>query len=120
MQTQRTLDEFRNEPFTDYSKPENAEAMRAAIEKVRGELGREYPIVIDGAKITLESKFNSINPAKTSQVVGVFSEGDTNTELVEKAITAATKAFETWRNVPAAERADYLFKIADIMRERKH
>ena len=39
MQTQRTLDEFRNEPFTDYSTAENAEAMRAAIELVRGELG---------------------------------------------------------------------------------
>ena len=42
MQTQRVLDEFKNEPFTDYSKPENADAMRAALEKVRGELGREY------------------------------------------------------------------------------
>ncbi|MEP6789068.1 MAG: hypothetical protein ABJB40_11595, partial [Acidobacteriota bacterium] len=103
MQTQRTLDEFRNEPFTDYSKPENAEAMRAAIEKVRGELGREYPIVINGEKIVLESKFSSINPAKTSEVVGVFSEGDTNTDLVEKAITAATNAFKKWRNVPAVE-----------------
>src|SRR5437899_3132963 len=120
MQTQRTLDEFRNEPFTDYSKPENAEAMRSAIEKVKGDLGREYPIVIGGEKISLESKFISINPAKTSEIVGVFSEGDTNTDLVEKAIAAATKAFDTWRKVPAAERADYLFKIADIMRERKH
>ena len=120
MQTQRTLDEFRNEPFTDYSKPENAEAMRAAIEKVRGELGREYPIVIGGEKIALESKFHSINPAKKSEVVGVFSEGDTNTDLVEQAITAATKAFKTWRNVDPTERAEYLFKIADIMRQRKH
>lgn len=120
MQTQRTLDEFRNEPFTDFSTPENAEAMRAAIEKVRGELGREYPITIDGEKIALESKFNSINPADRSQVVGVFSEGDTDTDLVEQAIAAASNAFKTWRNVPAAERADYLFKIADIMRERKH
>jgi 1-pyrroline-5-carboxylate dehydrogenase len=120
MQTQRTLDEFRNEPFTDFSKAENADAMRAAIEKVRGELGREYPVVIGGEKISLESKFRSINPSKTSEVVGIFSEGDTNTDLVEKAITAATEAFKSWRNVPAAERADYLFKIADIMRKRKH
>ncbi len=120
MQTQRTLEGFRNEPFTDFSQPENAEAMRAAIEKVRSELGREYPIVIDGEKISLESKFSSINPAKKDQVVGVFSEGDTNTDLVEKAITAATIAFKNWRNVPASERADFLFKIADIMRERKH
>jgi 1-pyrroline-5-carboxylate dehydrogenase len=120
MQTQPSLDEFRNEPFTDFSQPENADAMRAAIEKVRGLLGREYPIVIDGEKITLDSKFNSINPASKSEIVGVFSEGDTDTSLVEKAITAATNAFRTWRNVDPTERAEYLFKIAALMRERKH
>ncbi len=120
MQTQRTLDEFRNEPFTDFSKAENADAFRAALEKVRGELGREYPIVIDGERIRLESKFNSYSPANKSEIVGVFSEGDSDTSLVEKAIDAATEAFETWRNVPFAERAEYLFKIASIMRERKH
>lgn len=120
MQTQRTLDEFRNEPFTDFSRPENAEAMRSAIEKVRGELGREYPIVIDGEKISLDAKFESINPGNKSEAVGRFSEGDTDLNLVERAIAAATEAFKSWRNVPAAERADYLFKIADIMRERKH
>ncbi len=120
MQTQRTFDEFKNEPFTDYSKPENAEAMQAAIAKVRGELGREYPIVINGEKIALEAKFSSTNPANKAEVVGVFSEGDTNTDLVEKAIAAATQAFKSWRNVPAATRAEYLFKIAGMLRERKH
>lgn len=120
MQTQRGPDEFRNEPFTDFSLAENADAMRAAIAKVRGELGREYPIIIDGEKIALDSKFTSINPANSSEVVGVFSEGDTNTDLVERAIIAASEAFKSWRKVPAAERADYLFKIADMMRERKH
>src|SRR5687768_14834793 len=120
MQTQRVLDEFRNEPFTDFSKPENAEAMRAAIEKVRSELGREYPSIINGENVTLESKFQSYNPANKTEVVGVFSEGDSDTSLVEKAITAATAAFKTWRNVPPAERAEYLFKIAEIMRQRKH
>jgi 1-pyrroline-5-carboxylate dehydrogenase len=121
MQTQRTLEEFRNEPFTDFSKQENADAMRAAIEKVRGELGREYPVVINGEKIQLESKFSSYNPAERSQVVGVFSEGDTDAQnLVNKAIDAAGEAFKTWKNVPAAERAEYLFKAAKIIRERKH
>ncbi len=120
MQTKLTLDDFRNEPFTDYSKPENAEAMKAAIEKVRGELGREYPIVIGGEDIALDSKFKSINPAKTSEVVGVFSEGDTDTTLVDRAIAAAGEAFESWKFVPPTERAEYLFKIAAIMRERKH
>ncbi len=120
MQTQQTLDEFRNEPFTDFSTTDNAESMLAAIEKVRGELGREYPVIINGENISLDAKFNSINPSKTTEVVGVFSEGDTDLDLVEQAITAATKAFQTWRNVDPAVRADYLFKIADIMRQRKH
>jgi len=104
----------------DYSNPENAAAMEAAIEKVRGELGREYPNIINGEKIALEKKFESINPADKKQVVGVFSEGDTDTSLVEKAILSATEAFKTWRNVPYEERAEYLFKIADVMRQRKH
>lgn len=120
MQTQRSLDEFRNEPFTDFSQPENAEAFKAALEKVRSEMGREHPITINGEKITLDSKFESRNPANTSEIVGVFSEGDTDTSLVEKAIDAATEAFATWKNVPHTERAEYLFRIAAIMRERKH
>jgi 1-pyrroline-5-carboxylate dehydrogenase len=120
MQTQRVLDEFRNEPFTDFSKPENADAMRTALEKVRGELGREYPSVVNGEKVTLEHKFQSYNPANKTEVVGIFSEGDSDTSLVEKAIEAATAAFKTWRNVPAVERAEYLFKVAEIMRQRKH
>jgi 1-pyrroline-5-carboxylate dehydrogenase len=120
MQAQRTLDEFRNEPFTDFTKPENIEAMEAALEKVRGELGREYPIIINGERISLDEKFESRNPANKEEVVGVFSEGDANTQLVERAISAATEAFRSWRNVSPAERADYLFRIADIMRQRKH
>jgi 1-pyrroline-5-carboxylate dehydrogenase len=120
MQTQKVLDEFRNEPFTDFSRPENAEAMRAAIEKVRSELGREYPVVINDEKITLDDKFQSYNPAKKSEVVGVFSEVDTDTSLVEKAIEAATEAFKVWKNIPAVDRAEYLFRAADLMRRRKY
>ena len=75
MQTQRGSDEFKNEPFSDFSNPEKAAAMQAAIEKVRGELGREYPCVIGGEKVTLNSKFQSINPANKSEVVGSFLRG---------------------------------------------
>jgi 1-pyrroline-5-carboxylate dehydrogenase len=121
MQTQRTLDEFRNEPFVDYSKPENAEAMKTALDKVKSEFEREYPIVINGEKINLNEKFSSFNPANKTQSVGTFSEGDADAQnLVNKAIDAASEAFKTWKKVPAAERAEYCFKAAKIIRERKH
>jgi 1-pyrroline-5-carboxylate dehydrogenase len=120
MQTQRVLEEFRNEPFTDFSRPENARAMLDALEIFRAELGREYPVVINGEKITLNEKFQSINPAKKTEVVGSFSEVDSGTSLVDKAIDAAWNAFRIWKDVSPAERAEYLFKTAEMMRRRKH
>ena len=121
MQTQRTTDEFRNEPFTDFSVPENAAAMEKAIEQVRSELGREYKNYVNGEWITLDSKFQSYNPADKGQVVGVFPEVDDDADnIVGSAISAAQKAFRTWKTTPAAERAEYLFKAAAIIRERKH
>ncbi len=121
MQTQKSLSEFKNEPLVDYQKPENAEAMRQAIEQVKSELGREYPLIINGEKITLEKKFESVNPAEKSQIVGVFSDADVDAEaLVNRAIDAATEAFQSWRSVKVEERAEYLFRAANIIRERKH
>lgn len=120
MQTQRVLDEFKNEPFTDFSKPEEAKAITQAIADFKAEAEREYPIVINGEKISLPEKFQSFDPVDHKRAVGTFSEGDTDLSLVEKAIDAATKAFETWKKVSPAERAEYLFKAADIIRKRKH
>src|SRR6266576_3364218 len=108
--------EFRNEPFTDFSKEENAQAMRAAIEKVKGQLGQEYPLVIGGERITTESKLDSFNPANRAQLVGRFNKA--TKELATRAVESAYEAFQTWRNTPAQERAELLFRVAAIMRER--
>ena len=62
--------EFRNEPLTDFSIEGNAAAMRAAIAKVKSELGREYPLVIAGERISTGDTLKSINPANRSEVVG--------------------------------------------------
>jgi 1-pyrroline-5-carboxylate dehydrogenase len=110
--------EFRNEPFTDFSQEENARLMRAAIEKVRGELGREYPLVIGGERIKTEGKFESLNPAKKTQVVGRFQKA--TAELASRAVETANETFKTWRYTPAAERAEILFRATAILRERKH
>ena len=39
---------FVTEPFFDFSREDSARRMRAAIEKVRGQLGREYDLIIGG------------------------------------------------------------------------
>ena len=108
---------FRNEPATDFSKPENAQKMRAAIEKVRSELGREYDLVIGGKRFQTPDKIRSINPAKPSELVGLFQKA--GKEQVEPAMKAALKAFADWKRTSVAERAGLLFRTAKIIRERK-
>ena len=108
---------FVNEPLTDFSKEENARQMRAAIEKVRGQLGREYDLVIGGKRVKTTDKIKSINPAKPSQLVGLHQKA--GKEQVEPAMSAALRAFESWRHTSVEERAALLFRTGDLLRERK-
>ena len=108
---------FANEPLTDFSKEENARKMRAALEKVRGQLGREYDLVIGGKRIKTTEKIKSLNPAKPSQVVGVHQKAAK--EHVEPAMQAALTAFKSWSRTSIEERVSLLFRVADVLRERK-
>src|SRR5687768_3496892 len=110
--------EFRNEPFTDFSREENAQAMRDAIAKVQSELGREYPLVIGGEQLKTESKLESINPANRTQVVGRFQKA--TKELANRAVETAHETFQTWKNTSPSERSDLLFRLVGLLRQRKH
>jgi len=108
---------FVNEPMLDFSRDENARRMRAAIEKVRGQLGREYDLIIGGRRIRTAEKIKSINPAMPSQLVGLHQKA--GREHVEPAMQAALKAFESWSCTPAEDRASLVFRVGDLLRERK-
>ena len=61
---------FQNEPAVDFSREENAQNMRRALERVRSELGREYDLVIGGKRRKTPDKIRSLNPAWPAEVVG--------------------------------------------------
>ena len=109
--------EFKNEPFTDFSKAVNRQAMQAAIDDVRARLGREFDIVIGGEHVRTAEKFRSYNPSRKSEVVGVFQKG--TPELASRAVEVAAEKFRSWQYVPAAERARLLLQVASILRRRK-
>jgi len=108
---------FKNEPLTDFTNPEHARRMRAAIEKVRSELGREYDLIIGGRHVKTAKKHLSLNPAKPSEIAGIHQEA--GVAEVEPAMQAALKAFETWSRTPVEERANLLFRVGELLRERK-
>jgi len=111
------LTEFTNEPFVDFSKPENRKAMEEALNKVASEFGREYPMYIGGEKVTTTAKMTSTNPSHPTQVLGVFQSA--GADLANAAVEAAAKAFESWKRVPAEQRAECVFRAANIVRKRK-
>ncbi len=108
---------FENAPFIDFTKEENRRAQMEALEQVKSELGQTYPLIIGGKKITNEATFASVNPSQPDQVIGYFSKA--TVEQANEAVQAAAQAFESWRRVPAEERAGYLFAAADLLKQRR-
>jgi 1-pyrroline-5-carboxylate dehydrogenase len=111
-------DEFRNEPFTDFSKEENARAMREALAQVKSELGRDYPLVVGGERVETGDFLESRNPARKTEIVGRFHKA--TKELANRAVETANETFKTWSRTLPQQRADLLFRVASLLRERKH
>ncbi|WP_134702407.1 L-glutamate gamma-semialdehyde dehydrogenase [Ammoniphilus sp. YIM 78166] len=116
--TTRTIPAFVNEPFTNFGLEENKQAMQAALAKVKAELGKDIALHIGSDKVMTDDKIVSINPGNVDQVIGRVSKA--SQELAERAMQVALHTFETWKKAPARERAEYLFKAAELMRQRKH
>ncbi len=112
------MEPFRNEAYTDFNKDENRVAFMEAMAQVRSEFGQTYPLIIGDEEIVLDDTFPSVNPNNPQQVLGYLSNGDAS--HAQKALEVATEAFKQWKRVSVRERADYIFRAADLMRERKH
>jgi 1-pyrroline-5-carboxylate dehydrogenase len=112
-----SIPKFRNEPLVDFSKSLLRKKQASAIAVLRETLGREYPIVIGGERITAPQKFSSFNPSRSAEVVGVFQKGDA--DIAGKAMNAALSAFDEWKNVLPAKRAACLFRAARLMRKQR-
>src|SRR3990167_6068567 len=79
---------------------------------------KEYKLFIDGKWInsTTNQTFNSINPA-TKQPIGKFQKG--NEKDVEKAVLAAQKSLEEWKNTPAPKRGEILLETSYLLKKNK-
>jgi 1-pyrroline-5-carboxylate dehydrogenase len=111
------LKDFRNEPYTDFTQPENRARMEAAIEKVRGQLGREYHPSIAGEKLTTGDMLISVNPSRTKEIVGTHHKA--TPEMATRAVDTAHANFAKWSKTPAKDRIAMLKRTAKLMRERK-
>jgi len=82
-------------------------------------MAEEYRNFINGEWVKSKSNntFENRNPADTSDLVGTFQLS--SQDDVDAAVTAAQAAYPGWRDTPAPERADYMYRVANKLRERK-
>jgi RHH-type proline utilization regulon transcriptional repressor/proline dehydrogenase/delta 1-pyrroline-5-carboxylate dehydrogenase len=108
---------FVNAANTDYTLAANRDKQRAAINAYTAQLGKKWPLVINGKKITDREYVPSVNPAKPSQVIGSWARA--TVADAESAVAAAVAAFPKWRATPVEDRAKMLERAADIMESRR-
>ncbi|MCB0741591.1 MAG: aldehyde dehydrogenase family protein, partial [Chitinophagaceae bacterium] len=81
-------------------------------------INKQYELFINGQwqKPLSKKYFDTINPANEEKLSKVAWANEAD---VDKAVKAARHAYENiWKNMPAKERAKYIFRIARIMQEK--
>ncbi|MDY0274356.1 MAG: L-glutamate gamma-semialdehyde dehydrogenase [Desulfomicrobium sp.] len=106
---------FTNEPFADFTKTEVRQAFIDAVKEVRGQLGRQYPLVIGGQDVVTNDTLPSVNPANPNELIGTICQA--STQEIDLAIDAAKNAAPAWKDLGPEDRANYLFKAAEIARK---
>lgn len=108
---------FRNEPMRDFSNPNDRSNMQKAVDSVRAQLGKTYPLVINNKPVQTPQTISSPNPAAPAQIVGISAAASIND--AQNAIIAAKNAQKAWAETPPEQRADYLVAIASELRKRR-
>ncbi|HEX7631115.1 MAG TPA: L-glutamate gamma-semialdehyde dehydrogenase [Lacunisphaera sp.] len=108
---------FVNAANTDYTQVANRDKQRAALAAYTAQLGKKWPLIINGKKISDREFVASVNPAKPSQVIGHWARA--TVADAEAAVAAGVAAFPKWRTTPVEDRAQMLERAADLMEARR-
>ena len=111
------LCDFVNEPYADFSHPETAARMRAALAAVRAGFGREHGISIGGAAHSSAALLTSLNPSNPAEIISRHHKA--TPELANKAIETADRYFPVWAATTWQQRVELLGRVSAILRRRK-
>ncbi len=93
------------------------EKFENAFDNLLNELGQDYPVIINGEEIFLDSKFEVNSPSDTRLIVGNFSKASEKDTI--NAIDAAKNSFSNWNNFSYLQRAQIFEDCADKFSEKK-
>ncbi len=111
------MQEFRTEPYSDFSEPGPRARYESALAVVEAQLGRIAPLVIGADHIITDGLIRSADPSRPGLEIGRAASA--TAAHVEQAIDAAWAAFPDWAARPVEERARLVSRIGDLLASRK-
>lgn len=109
---------FKNEPHTDFSREPARQAMQEAVTRVKAQLGKTVSFSVPTEIGSLKDELVSSNPSRPHEIVARMP--SYAPAEIEAAIHSAQKAWKQWCTTSAFTRADYLRRVAELMRQRRH
>ncbi len=109
--------ELTHAPEVDFAKPANRERMLGAIRYVRGEFGREYPLLIDHQPVHSLDNVIARNPAAPQEIIGLVAVADR--ARLDLAVDVARRAWAAWRRRNVAERCQPLRRAVQALEARR-
>lgn len=108
---------FKNETPIEWT-AENRLLFAEALKRAKAGFPVEVPLFIGGRSVKTADKIQSTDPNQPDRVIVRTSAA--GPAEIEKAVAAAKGAFPAWSATDPSQRAEYLFKAADIVRKRRH
>ncbi len=109
---EKSKKEFYNEALLDFAKKEDRELFEDGFNQLS--LPYNCLPIINGEKLTSNTAIERHNPSNTDELIGTIQLA--STDMADKAVASAKKAFASWRKLSHIERASYLYKLADLMK----
>jgi len=109
---------FQNEALLDFANSEVRENIISALNKLKFALPKTVVPTVAGQTYKTQNIYHRKNPSLVSQTLAHVHMA--STEMAEKALQAAHKAYSSWKKVSPLARAELLDKAADIMVKNKY
>jgi len=88
-----------------------------AVDQVKKDLNKDFPMIINGKEIFLENQFDIKSPSDFRITLGKFPLATKDDTI--NAIKSASKAFSEWRNVPYQDRVKIFRDCSDLFANQK-
>jgi len=112
------LEPYQATPYSDFAESEPRASYEKALAAVQGRLGLHAPLLIGDERVTTKGSIESVDPSQPDRVIGTASSASPQHAVA--ALGAAWQAFPSWAARSAAERAEIVHRVGDLMESKIH